>query len=288
MVAQREPMQEAFPAITHPTRTASSYAIGPIDPSQLLRMHAHLSMGEECALLVSTGVPAWIRLHPEFRDGYERSYESELEGRESEWQSVTQMVPHLYTHLCGYGFGTIDRDFGPWEVGHLLRDLTKLAETDEMLAYTGLAHLQFLLSFVPDKPPACWPPQSLIQAEARHDEAVGAYRARRQRQTEASLAFVSAKEPLPDSSPVVLLSALLAHPEFQQGVREAHEGFLGDYEPEPLTEDEMIETVERNLSRCVIEHCKKLCRFYGEEPISYLHNLGRVVGTIAQGLSYTQ
>jgi hypothetical protein len=78
------------------------------------------------------------------------------------------------------------------------------------------------------------------------------------------------------STPVVSLSVLLEHPEFQQGLADAREQFLGDYEPAPLTEEEMIEEVEMNLSRRVTDRSKKLCRLYADEPSSYFYNLGYV------------
>lgn len=88
------------------------------------------------------------------------------------------------------------------------------------------------------------------------------------------------------STGVLSLSALLAHPEFVRGLAAGHEFFLDSYEPEPLTEEEMIEEVELNLTRRVTEHSRKLCHLYGCEPSSYFYNLGFVVGTIDKGLSY--
>jgi hypothetical protein len=48
---------------------------------------------------------------------------------------------------------------------------------------------------------------------------------------------------------ISLLSALLAHPEFQQGVRFGQDGYFDLYDEAPLTEEEMIKEVEMNLSR---------------------------------------
>ncbi len=84
------------------------------------------------------------------------------------------------------------------------------------------------------------------------------------------------------------LSALLAHPEFQQGLADGHEFFSDFYEDAPLSEDEMIEEVEGNLSRRATEREKKICRMYGWEPSSYFYGLGCVVGIIDQGLTYTR
>jgi hypothetical protein len=83
-----------------------------------------------------------------------------------------------------------------------------------------------------------------------------------------------------------VLSALLEHPEFQQGLAVAQEEFDGEYELAPLTEEAMIKEVEMNLSRRITERCHKLCQLEGWEPSSYLWNLGFVVGVIDKGLTY--
>jgi hypothetical protein len=85
---------------------------------------------------------------------------------------------------------------------------------------------------------------------------------------------------------VHVLSALLEHPEFQQGLAVAQEEFEDSYEPAPLTEEEMVENVEMNLSRRITERCRKINQHFGWEPPSYLWNLGFVVGTIEKGLTY--
>ena len=84
------------------------------------------------------------------------------------------------------------------------------------------------------------------------------------------------------------LSALLAHPEFQKGLAVGHEFFFDSYEEAPLTEEEMVEEVEGNLSRRIVARDKKLARIMGERPSSYFYNLGYVIGTIEQGLTYTR
>src|SRR5262249_48267265 len=81
------------------------------------------------------------------------------------------------------------------------------------------------------------------------------------------------------------LAALLNHPDFQRGLAEAREQFLGDYEPAPLDLDEMIDEVEMNLSYYATARDKMINRRYGV-PSSYLCNLGFVVGTINEGLTY--
>lgn len=85
---------------------------------------------------------------------------------------------------------------------------------------------------------------------------------------------------------VPALFALLEHPEFRQGLANAQEEFLGSYRPAPLTQEEMIEEVEINLSRRITQRCQHLCFVYGDKPSSYLFNLGFVVGLINEGLTY--
>jgi hypothetical protein len=84
------------------------------------------------------------------------------------------------------------------------------------------------------------------------------------------------------------LSALRAHPEFQRGFVEGHEEFLGSYQPAPLTEEEMIQEVELNLSHWVTKRCKKLCLLNGWEEGSYFYDLGFVIGLIDKGLTYAR
>ncbi len=82
-----------------------------------------------------------------------------------------------------------------------------------------------------------------------------------------------------------MLAALLENPDFREGLANAHAEFLGDYEPAPLTTEEMIEKVEMDLSHQATEQDKRHCRVIGEEwELSpYFYNLGFVVGTIDKG-----
>ncbi len=90
------------------------------------------------------------------------------------------------------------------------------------------------------------------------------------------------------STLVSLLSALLEHPEFQRGVHVSHEFFFDSYEEASLTEAEMLDEVEWNLSRRITAAEQRLRQAIGVEPSSYLHRLGWVVGTIAKGLTYAR
>ncbi|MBA2677093.1 MAG: hypothetical protein H0U76_01640 [Ktedonobacteraceae bacterium] len=169
--------------VTSSVPSVPSYTIGPIDPAHLLTLSAHLSNGEICPLLVLKPLPLWILHHPEFRDGYERNYFHEEREDNQQWGTVPHMVNLIYSKVLGEGFedlssGEVAPDFGAWEIGWLLRDFTRLAEADRMLALTGMAHLCFLVSFLPREPPASWPPASLLRAWWQHNDAVKAYRAR--------------------------------------------------------------------------------------------------------------
>jgi predicted Zn-dependent protease len=83
-----------------------------------------------------------------------------------------------------------------------------------------------------------------------------------------------------------MLSALLAHPAFQQGVRYGQDYYFDSYEEAPLTEEEMIEEVEMNLSRRIVQVSQQAATRLGDQSPSYLEQLGWVVGTIAKGLTY--
>lgn len=216
------------------------------------------------------------------------------------------MLNLIYSKLSGEGFedlasGKVDPDFGVWEIGYLLRDFTRLADTDQTLALTAMAHLCFLLSFLLSAQPASWPPAGLVRARWPHREAVKAYRARVRDHREQGQSFEQAQRsaltpcalpiagPLPDTCPLPptdLLAALLAHPDFQEGLRCGQENFFDSYEEAPLTEEEIIEEVEGNLSRGVLEAGKTCHQMHGWEPFSSLYNLGFVLGTINQGLTY--
>jgi hypothetical protein len=78
------------------------------------------------------------------------------------------------------------------------------------------------------------------------------------------------------------LTVLLEHPEFRQGLAIAQEYFLDEHEEAPSTPDEMIEEVELELSRRVIEADKKIRRLFKDQLRSYFYHLGFVFGTIRE------
>ncbi len=184
MLDHLDQMQVTVPIHIHSSVAVPSYAIGPIDPSHLIAMHAPCSSGEECPLLVPKSLPLWILNHPEFRDGYERNFFTEEEGANEKWgKTIPHMVNLIYSKLLGEGFedltsGEVEPNFGAWEIGWLLRDFARLAKTDRVFARTGIAHLCFLVSFLPAEQPVYWPPAGLVWARWKHDDAVKSYRAR--------------------------------------------------------------------------------------------------------------
>ncbi len=111
--------------------------------------------------------------------------EEEEDDEEGEWtSSVTRLVNHIYKSLtddrCYRDLDTGEalQGFLPWQVGWLLRDLTRLAETDRTLACVGIAHLRFVLSLLTQDRPANWPRYEPYHSHILHDHAVRAFRAR--------------------------------------------------------------------------------------------------------------
>jgi len=82
--------------------------------------------------------------------------------------------------------------------------------------------------------------------------------------------------------PFPSLAALLAHPEFCAGVADAPEVYE-DNDECLSREAEMIDVVERNLTRSVRIRDHWLCQLTDIEPPSYLYTLGLVVGLINEG-----
>jgi hypothetical protein len=93
-------------------------------------------------------------------------------------------------------------------------------------------------------------------------------------------------QPHPPDSLTSLLSALLVHPSFVQGVYDCQDFYFDGFEQAPLTEQEMIEEVEGNLSRVMTERDQQWTLVTGVQAPSYIDKLGWVIGTIAKGLTY--
>jgi hypothetical protein len=181
-------MQVTTPVDAHSSSLASPYVIGPIDPAQITTLPTHLSTGEECSLSVPVQLPPAILTHPVFKEGYECSY---TESDPEEMWTVPKLVNeiyHLLTDLCYED----DPDVCPWTLGFLLGDLASLAERDRTLAFTGLAHCCFLLSFISLDPPS-WPFDGLIRAHWQHNDALRTYRAQVRVYREQGKSFAEAQ-----------------------------------------------------------------------------------------------
>lgn len=85
------------------------------------------------------------------------------------------------------------------------------------------------------------------------------------------------------------LSALLAHPEFQAGVRDGQQtfqdGLFWDDHEYPWTEQERIAFVTKEVSAKQHRKEHRLSLAMGEPPIPYLHRLGFVIGYLDQELA---
>jgi len=87
--------------------------------------------------------------------------------------------------------------------------------------------------------------------------------------------------------PFPFLAALLADPEFCEGLQDAPQMFV-DFDESLATEAEMIEVVERNLTCRVRTQDRQFCQLTNSDPPSYLYALGFVLGMINEGCSHAQ
>jgi hypothetical protein len=157
------------------TIAASSYAIGPMDPTHLLTLQAGLSYGRQIRLLVPASLPHSLLSHPKFKDGYESGY---LDGGTEEEWTILQVVNHIWVTLYTELLNEWSPSTYAWIIGYLVGDLAYLAETESMLASVGMAHLCFLLISIPQDTPSCDCTRRLMSMDSPHHEAVRAYRAR--------------------------------------------------------------------------------------------------------------
>jgi hypothetical protein len=153
---------------------ASSYAIGPIDPTHLRALHVCLSNHQQICLLVPADLPPSVLNHPQFREGYEWGY---LECDTAREWSVPQMVNAIYLALHRELQGEQRLSRYAWAVGFLLGDLASLAERERTLALVGIAHLCFLLACIPLDACSLYPDDCLMHMSAPHADALRAYRA---------------------------------------------------------------------------------------------------------------
>jgi hypothetical protein len=155
------------------TTSPSPYVIGPIDQAHLRTQQAVLSDGEEITLLVPVDVPPVVLSAPDFKGGYEWGYDEEELIADL---SVPQLVNQIYYSLKYELHDTNEFWLYAWIVGFVLGSLARLAKTDRTLALVGIAHLRFLLSFLPLNAQQSWPHYGLYHAWLPHTRAVKAFR----------------------------------------------------------------------------------------------------------------
>jgi hypothetical protein len=163
-----------------------SYAIGPLDPAQLMPWHIFLPDDEEITVQVPVQIPPSLLYHPSCEEGYGWSWldEQEKKGKPEEEWTVPRLLNSIYDDLTDTSdFRDPDTDevwpdFLPCTVGWLLRTLHHVAETDHTLALVGMAHLCFLLFPLTHPRPSDWPRYKPYLASQMHQEAITAYRAR--------------------------------------------------------------------------------------------------------------
>jgi len=159
MLGQLDRMQVTALALTLPSSSPSSYAIGPVDPAQITTLQAHLSTGEKYSLLVPLHLPLALLSDPMFKEGYESGY---LEGELDEEQMVPRIVNWTYYTIQDElyeeeAWEELGLHLPAWIVGWVLGSLASLAEVERTLALVGLAHLFFLLPFLAlDADAPCW------------------------------------------------------------------------------------------------------------------------------------
>lgn len=301
MLDQLNQMQQVTVPPTFPSfALVASYTIGPIDPAHLTACPVQLSTGQDIMLLLPVHLPVSVRSHPAFKEGSEWGY---LEADDTRSITIPRLLNTLEADLSADLSPEEDEDDPqayPWMMGLLLGELARLAETDRTLALVGLAHLCLLASVLTQRRPADWPRYEPYSADALHRSALKAYRARvrayrnqgqsfEQAQRSALLPCACVCWTLPEArlpQPIDPLALLRAHPAFQRGLAVAQATFLHEYEPAPLTEEEMIDEVEERLSREGFELNQICHQARSVTPYSYLFYLGVTVGTIGQGLSY--
>ena len=173
MVAQLDSMQGTTPAPTRPASSASTYAIGPIAPARLVTWKAMLTTGHEITLRVPKQLPLSVLTHQAFKAGMDDGYFA----CDLDHMTATQTVSDIYQYLY---FAVDEEDSMEWcadSIGFVVGELSWLIGIAKMRALTGLAHLDFLLSFFPLDPLSF--PEARVRSQMRHEhhEAMRSYRA---------------------------------------------------------------------------------------------------------------
>jgi hypothetical protein len=152
--------------------SASSYVIGPIAPTRLVAWKTLLSTGYEVILLVPKQLPLSVLTDQAFKAGFDNGYFAwDLEDL-----TASQVVSKIYKTLYFSVEEENSAEWCAWTVGFVVGELARLAGTAKTLARTGLAHLDFLLSFF-SLDPLSWP-KDVVRFQMRrwHHEAMRSYR----------------------------------------------------------------------------------------------------------------
>lgn len=76
----------------------------------------------------------------------------------------------------------------------------------------------------------------------------------------------------------VVPALVVSDADFALGLCDGRESYEEDYAGEALTDTEVMQFIERNLSQKVHEKENRFCAFIGLLPISYTYRVGFVVG----------
>jgi hypothetical protein len=91
------------------------------------------------------------------------------------------------------------------------------------------------------------------------------------------------------STVLPFLSALLKHPDFQEGMRDGvqtfQEGMFWEDHEKAWTEDEIIAFIGEELSEEKYRREQRIDQVMGESPLSYLHHLGFTICYLDQALA---
>ena len=90
--------------------------------------------------------------------------------------------------------------------------------------------------------------------------------------------------PIDTDNPLSLF-ALLAHPDFQEGMAFGREAYYDITYEGMLTEEQMMCLVEEELSRRVCQREARQAQVLHLEPVPYLMRLGMVMGVISESLA---
>lgn len=154
-----------------------SYALGPLHTSQVTEQACQLPNGLEYTLLIPQGLPSIVLDNPDFLQDCEFGYSS----CDDLLPSPMALANWIYTLLQDdFHLPNAHEAFHPYPsiAAFAVGWLSALAETDRTLALVGLAHLLFLLSYMPATDSLPILQRELGHAWYRQKQALQDYRAR--------------------------------------------------------------------------------------------------------------